>query len=104
MSHLKHGKASGEDGITTDMASHFGGKVAIDPVQQLCIVPHNPNIRKRARVVAPLKDSTSQRSYRPLSLLCIHYKLYESMILARIHATVDEHLQLTKLALHQARY
>ncbi len=26
MSHIKHGKTFGEDGITTEMISHFGGK------------------------------------------------------------------------------
>ncbi len=38
------------------------------------------------------KEQTSKKSYRPISLLCILYKLYERMVLARMAPTVEEQL------------
>ena len=40
----------------------------------------------------PGKDPSSPKSYRPISLLCIPYKLYERLILMRISPLVDEKL------------
>ena len=54
-----------------------------------------PKIWRQAKVVAllkPNKDPESPRSYRPISLLCTLYKLYERLILTRISPTVDEQL------------
>ena len=49
----------------------------------------------KAKVIAiqkPGKDPSSPKSYRPISLLCIPYKLYERLILMRISPLVDEKL------------
>ena len=40
----------------------------------------------------PGKDPSSPKSYRPISLLCIPYKLYERLILMRISPLVYEKL------------
>ena len=40
----------------------------------------------------PGKDPSSPKSYRPISLLCIPYKLYERLILMRISPLIDEKL------------
>ena len=40
----------------------------------------------------PGKDSTTPKNYRPISLLCHTYKLYERLILNRIAPTIEEHL------------
>ena len=40
----------------------------------------------------PGKDPSIPKSYRPLSLLCIPYKLYERLLLMRISLIVDEKL------------
>ena len=40
----------------------------------------------------PGKDPSSPKSYRPISLLCIPYKLYERLILMRISPLVGEKL------------
>ncbi|KAK3884788.1 hypothetical protein Pcinc_010974 [Petrolisthes cinctipes] len=96
--HLKHGKASGKDGITAEMITHFGERAKAWLLSMLnnCVSSFKtPKIWGRARVVAflkPGKHPTSPKSYRPISLLCIPYKLYERMILARIHGTVEENL------------
>ena len=98
MKHLKSGKAAGLDGITTEMIHHFGDKVKA----WLLLLFNNcaatfqiPKIWRRARVVAllkPGKDPSSPKSYRPISLLCILYKLFERLILARIQPIVEQHL------------
>ena len=54
-----------------------------------------PKIWRKSRVVAllkPCKDPASPTSYRPISLLCHTYKLFERLILNRVAPFVDEHL------------
>ena len=98
LGHLKLGKAAGLDGITTEMIQHFGTKAKqwilalINKCAATCTVP---KMWRKSRVVAllkPGKDPTSKKSYRPISLLCILYKLYERLILARISPTVEGQL------------
>ena len=43
-------------------------------------------------VLKPGKDPASPKSYRPISLLCHTYKLFERLILNRVAPFVDEHL------------
>ena len=40
----------------------------------------------------PGKDSSIPKNYRPISLLCHTYKLYERMILNRIAPAIEQHL------------
>ncbi len=95
---LKQGKAPGLDGITTEMVTHFGVNAQrwiLSLINNISTSLRHPKIWKKARVVAllkPGKDPTSPKSYRPISLLCILYKLYERMILSRIQTTVEEKL------------
>ena len=98
MKHLKPGKAAGLDGITTEIIQHFGIRTRswILALLNNCATSLNiPKIWRRARVVAllkPGKDPESKKSYRPISLLCILYKLYERMIMARMSPTVEQQL------------
>ena len=98
LNHLKPGKAAGIDGITTEMIQHFGPitKNWILTVLNTCATSSSiPKTWRKARVVAllkPGKDPTSKKSYRPISLLCISFKLYERMIMARIQPIVEEEL------------
>ena len=51
---------------------------------------HIPSIWRKAKVIAipkPGKEPSSPKSYRPISLLCIPYKLYERLILDPIPRT-----------------
>ncbi|KAK4311281.1 hypothetical protein Pmani_016968 [Petrolisthes manimaculis] len=95
---LKLGKASGEDGITNEMVLHFGEKAKLwllSLYNNCASSLKTPKIWRRARVVAllkPGKEPTSPKSYRPISLLCVLYKLYERLILMRMQDTVEEHL------------
>ena len=58
-----------------------------------------PNGWRKARVVAllkPGKDPNATIGYRPISLLCILYKLYERMIMDHMSPTVEEKLNPDK--------
>ncbi len=95
---IKLGKASGLYGITAEMLHHFGPKTREWLLQlfNTCITVHRiPKTWKKAKVVAllkPGKDPNSPKSYRPISLLCTLYKLYELLIMTRISSAVDEQL------------
>ena len=94
----KPGKAAGLDGITAEMVKHFGPttKSRFLSLMNSCVESCTiPKLWRQARVVAllkPGKDPNNSKSYRPISLLCILYKIYERMILARISPNVEEHL------------
>ena len=98
MSTLKPGKAAGLDNISTEMIQHFGPKALawILELSNSCATSFSiPKIWRRAKVVAllkPGKEPEHPKSYRPISLLCILYKLYERMVLARISTAVEEQL------------
>ena len=54
-----------------------------------------PNVWRQSKfikILKPGKDSAKPKSYRPISLLCHMYKLYERLILNRIAPSVDRHL------------
>ena len=109
MKHLKSGRAAGLNGITTEIISHFGDetKAWLLLLFNSCATTYQiPKIWRRARVVAllkPGKDPSSPKSYRPISLLCILYKLYERMILARIQPTVEEQLSTDQAGFRPGR-
>ena len=59
-----------------------------------------PRLWRLARVVAllkPGKDPSSPTSFRPISLLCHLYKLYESLILDRL-SPIIEHVFMSEQA------
>ena len=54
-----------------------------------------PTIWRKLKIIAiikPGKDSAIPKIYRPISLLCHTYKLYERLILNRIAPAIEEHL------------
>ena len=54
-----------------------------------------PKICRQSKIIAILKsgkDSAIPKNYRPFSLLCHTYKLYERMILNRIAPVVEQRL------------
>jgi len=74
---IKLGKAAGIDEITPEMVHHFGPR-AREWITKL--FNNFFNVWKKTKVVAllkPGKDPKSPKSYRPISLLCILYKLYK---------------------------
>ena len=54
-----------------------------------------PKLWRQSKFIAilkPVKDSANPKSYRPISLLCHTYKLYERMILNRVTPLLEKHL------------
>ena len=65
-------------------------------VYPLCFMANKiPTIWRQSKIIAilkPGKDSSIPKNYRPISLLCHTYKLYERMILNRIAPAIEQHL------------
>ncbi|CAH1242641.1 Hypp6921 [Branchiostoma lanceolatum] len=109
LKHLKLGKAPGLDGISSEMIKHFGLKT----LEWLLALFNNcahgtqlPKIWRRTKAVAllkPNKDPNLPKSYRPISLLCILFKLYERLIMARIKPTVEKHLTPDQCGFREGR-
>ena len=54
-----------------------------------------PKIWRQSKIIAilkPWKDSAIQKNYRPISLLCHTYKLYERLILNRVSPLLEQQL------------
>ena len=91
----KAGKAAGLDDIMTEQIKNLGpaAKQWLLCMYNNCLERcHIPKIWRRARVVAllkPGKDAAAAKSYRPISLLCHTYKLFERLILTRLSEVID---------------
>ena len=95
LQHLKPGKAPGPDSICPELIIHAGTTLKSwlrgflsSCLRQLKI----PKVWRRALVVAipkPKKPVEVPKSYRPISLLCVPYKILERLIYARIESIVD---------------
>ena len=65
-----------------------------------------PKIWRRATVVAilkPNKPADDPKSYRPISLLCVFYKILERLILARINPVIEPQLPTQQAGFRQGR-
>ena len=52
-----------------------------------------PKLWRKSRVIAilkPGKDSSLPKNYRPISLLCHTYKLFERMLLNRLNLITED--------------
>lgn len=95
---LKTGKACGADDVSVELIKHMG-PVAILWVLGIfntCPTTYKiPKLWRRVKVVAllePGKSPDDPKSYRPISLFCHTYKLFESLLLNRLMAVVDAQL------------
>ena len=92
---VKPGKAPGPDSICPELILHAGAAMKSwlcgflsSCLRQLKI----PKVWRRALVVAipkPSKPVGDPKSYRPISLLCVPYKILERLIYARVEPIVD---------------
>ena len=86
LKNLKNAKAAGLDEILTEEIKNFGPVTTqwVLSLLNACGRTHRlPRLWRQARVVAllkPGKDPSSPKSFRPISLLCQLYKLYERRI------------------------
>ena len=93
---LKNGKAPGLDDIQTELIKQFGPKARdwlLHFFNNCTETKKIPKLWRQAKVVAllkPGKDPSVAKSFRPISLLCHSYQLFERLILNRIAEHVCE--------------
>lgn len=95
---LKPGKATGIDDMFTEQIMHFGPRTRNWLLQffNSCVTTCKiPRMWRKTKVIAllkPGKDPSQAKSFRPISLLCHTYKLFERLILNRLGPFVDQQL------------
>ena len=95
LQHLKPGKAPGPDSICSKLILHAGValKSWLRDFLSSCLRRLKiPKIWRSALVVAipkPTKTVGDPKSYRPISLLCVPYKILERLIYARVEPLID---------------
>ncbi|KAJ8392652.1 hypothetical protein AAFF_G00073260 [Aldrovandia affinis] len=98
LSTMKLRKAAGPDDILTEMITHLGPvtKQSLVNMYNTCLQTQRiPPIWRKAIIIAllkPGKDPNLSKSYRPISLLCITYKLFERLLLSRLSPQIDAKL------------
>ena len=91
-------QSPGLDDIQTELIKQFGPKARdclLRFFNNCTDTTKIPKIWRQAKVVAllkPGKDPSVAKSFRPISLLCHTYKLFERLILNRIAEHVDAKL------------
>ena len=107
LKHLKPEKAPGPDSICPLLHAGAALKSCLCDFLSSCL--HHlkiPKIWRRALVVAipiPLKPVEDPKSYRPVSLLCVPYKILERLIYTRIEPIVDPLLPWEQAGFRQGR-
>ena len=95
---LNNNNAAGRDDILVEQLKHLGPKVHMWLLTMLniCFIENKiPTIWRQSKIIAILKpgeDSSIPKNYRPISILCHTYKLYERMILNRIAPAIEQHI------------
>ena len=95
LQHLKPGKAPGPDSICSELILHAGAamKSWLRDFLSSCLRRLKiPKIWRRALVVAipkPTKPVGDPKIYRPISLLCVPYKIRERLIYACVQLLID---------------
>ena len=95
LQHLKPGKAPGPDSICSKFMLHAGAALKSwlrDFISSCLSRLKISKIWRRALVVAipkPAKPVGDPKSYRPISLLCVPYKILERLIYTRVETLVD---------------
>ena len=96
--HLRHGKAPGPDNIHAEFLIHAGddAKEWLRKFFKKCLLTCKlPRIWRRDIVIAilkPNKPKDEPKSYSPILLLCIPYKIVERLIYNRISPVIDPQL------------
>ena len=106
---LKAGKAPGVDNLHPEFFLHMDESCTewLRRFLTTCLKMKSiPKSWKLAKVVAVLKPKTpanAASSYRPISLLCVPYKLYERLIYNRIQPIVESVLPTEQAGFRQRR-
>ena len=92
---LKSGKAQGPDNIPPEFLIHSGPRCLewLRDFYSNCLMNLAiPKIWRKATVIATLKPNKpidDPKNYRPISLLCVPFKLLERLLLARLEPVID---------------
>ena len=95
---LKYNKAAGIDDVLVEQLKNLGPRAHkwLQIMLRKCLTENKiPKHWRQSKIIAilkPGKDSAIPKSYRPISLLCNTYKLYERMILNRVTPLLEQHL------------
>ena len=95
---LKTNKTAGIDDILVEQLKNLGPKAHkwLHTMFNTCFIENKiPKIWRQSNIMAilkPGKDSAIPKNYRPISLLCHTYKLYERLILNRVSPLFEQHL------------
>ena len=95
---LKNNKAAGIDDILVEQLKNLGPKAHkwLHTMFNTCFIENKiPKIWRQSKIIAilkPGKDSAIPKNYRPISLLCLTFKLYERLILNRVSPLLEQHL------------
>ena len=105
---LKGGKAQGPDNVPSEFMMHCGKKCLEWVGKFSFCLEHTviPKIWRRVTVVAVLKPNKladDPKSHRPISLLCVPYKILEKQILARINRVIKPQLPTERSGFRQDR-
>ena len=109
LKHMKPGKTPGPDSIDPELITHAGAALKSWLCGFLCSCPShlkNPKVCTRALVVAiskPKKPAEDPKSYFPIFLLWVPYKILERIIHARVEPIVDPLLPREKTGLRRGR-
>ena len=109
LQYLKPGKAPGPNSICPELILHAGAalKSWLRDFLSSCLRRLKiPNIWRRALVVAipkPGKPVGDPKSYRPISLLCVPYKILERLTYARVEPLIDPLLPKEKAGFRRGK-
>ena len=87
-----------QDDILVEQIKNLGPKARkwLHSMMNSCFVNNKiPKVWRKSRIIAilkPGKDSSIPKNYRPISLLCHTFKLFERLVLNRIAPTIEQHL------------
>ncbi|KAJ3605357.1 hypothetical protein NHX12_027404 [Muraenolepis orangiensis] len=109
MAKLKQGKAPGPDNIHPEFVTHQCEITSawLCAFFSACLRRSKlPRTWRRAAVIAllkPNKPADDPKSYRPISLLCVPFKILERMIHSRIEPVVDSQLPKEQAGFRRGR-
>ena len=95
LQHLKPGKAPGPDSICSELILYAGAALKSwlrDFISSCLRRLKISKIWRRALIVAIPKQTNSvgnSKNYRPISLLCVPYKILKRLIYARVEPIID---------------
>ena len=109
ISKLKQGKAPGPDNIHPEFVNHQSEATSawLCTFLSACLRKSKlPRMWRRATVIAllkPNKPPDDPKAYRPISLLCVPFKILERMIHSRIEPVVDPQLPKEQAGFRRGR-